>query len=190
LLGEGLADFIAADPQLCDVPYLADCARLDALLARAERAGDAPARPESFTLLQQADPADIVLELAPGTALLRSAWPVGTVHAAHEREGPRAGRSEPFAAARAALAEGRGECVWVWRRSFKGCAVVVMPAEAALGEALVAGHSLGVALEHAGSALDFEHWLLQALRQGWLLGARLIGDGGGVSNLPPPSSQP
>lgn len=173
-LGEGLADFIAADPQLADVPYLADMARLEWLLDRAARAGDASPRLESLHLLAQADPQALRLQLAPGAALWRSAWPVVTIRAAH---GPQAnGAHDPFAAARAALARGDGECAFVWRQGLEPCAAALREHEARFVEALLQQHTLGAALDQAGAGFEFEPWLLQALSQGVLLGATLGGD--------------
>ena len=169
LLGEGLADFIAVDPQLADVPYLADMARLEWLLDRAERAADATPRHESLQLLEQADPQALRLQLAPGAALWRSAWPVVTIRAAHQQ--PADGTEDPFAAAREALSRGDGECAFVWRQGFKPCLAVLGEPAARFVEALLQEHSLGTALDHAGADFQFEPWLLQALSQGALLGA-------------------
>jgi len=143
LLGEGLADFIAADPQLTDVPYLADMARLEWLLDRAERAADATPRLESLQLLEQADP---------------QALQAG-------------GAEDPFAAAREALSRGDGEWAFVWRQGFKPCVAALGEPDARFVEALLQEHSLGTALDLAGADFQFEPWLLQALSQGALLGA-------------------
>lgn len=169
LLGEGLAGFIAADPQLADVPYLADMARLEWLLDRAERAPDAALRPESLQLLAQADPQALALQLAPGAALCRSAWPVVAIRAAHVAQA--AGAEDPFAAAREALSRGDGECAFVWRQGFKPCVAALGEPEARFVEALLQGGTLGTALDQAGADFQFEPWLLQALSQGALLGA-------------------
>ncbi len=169
LLGEGLADFIAADPQLADVPYLADMARLEWLLDRAERAADAAPRLESLQLLAQADPQALWLQLAPGAALWRSAWPVVTIRAAHALQAD--GAEDPFAAARVALSRGDGDCAFVWRQGFKPCVAALGEPEAGFVEALLQQRSLGAALAQAGADFQFEPWLLQALSQGALLGA-------------------
>lgn len=169
LLGEGLAGFIAADLQLADVPYLADMARLEWLLDHAERAADAAPRLASMQLLAQADPQALRLQLAPGAALCRSAWPVVTIRAAHGLQAD--GAADPFAAAREALSRGDGECAFVWRQGFKPCVAVLGEAEACFVEALLQECTLGAALDHAGVGFQFEPWLLQALSQGVLLGA-------------------
>lgn len=169
LLGEGLAGFIAADPQLADVPYLADMARLEWLLDRAERATDAAPRPESLQWLAQADPQALWLQLAPGAALCRSAWPVVSIRAAHMAQA--AGAEDPFAGAREALARGDAECAFVWRQGFRPCVAALGEPEARFVEALLQGGTLGTALDQAGADFQFEPWLLQALSQGTLLGA-------------------
>jgi len=168
-LGEGLAGFIAADPQLADVPYLADMARLEWRLDRAEHAADANPRPESLQLLGETDPQALRLQLAPGAALWRSPWPVVTIRAAHGLQA--AGAVDPFAAARTALAQGEGERVFVWRQGFKPCVTALGEPEACFVEALLQPCTLGQALDRAGPDFQFEPWLLQALSQGVLLGA-------------------
>jgi hypothetical protein len=174
-LGEHLAAFIERDPQLADVPYLADVARLDALMDQAGRAADAQPRPDSLMLLQQLDPDQVRLHLAPGAALLRSRWPVVGIREAHEPPASAAiGDAVPgdrFAAARAALERGDAQCAFVWRQGFKPRAVALSEADAGFVQALLQGSALGAALAQAGAQFQFEPWLLQALPQGWLLGA-------------------
>jgi hypothetical protein len=170
-LGQHFPGFIEADPQLADVPYLADVARLDALLDHAERAADVQPQPQTLLLLQQLDPAEVALQLAPGAALLRSRWPVVSIRDAHQ--GPEApAQADPFAAARDALERGEAQCALVWRQGFKPRAAVLGEADAGFMEALLQGHTLGGALAQAGPHFEFEPWLLRALSLGWLLAAR------------------
>jgi hypothetical protein len=192
-LGEHLPDFIENDPQLADVPYLADVARLDALLDHAGRAADVASQPGSLGLLQQLDPAEVVLELAPGAALMSSRWPVVTIHQAHAAreaaqgggaaDGPTADApvshgaadlADPFAPARAALARGEGQCAFVWRRGFKPAVALLAPAQIRFMQALLGQRSLGQALDQAGPGFVFESWLLQALQLGWFLVVRPV----------------
>lgn len=175
-LGEHFPGFIERDPQLADVPYLADVARLDALLDHAERAADAAPQPQSLMLLQQLDPSEVALQLAPGTALLRSRWPVVSIRAAHH-EPEALAQADPFAAARDALERGEAQCALVWRQGFKPRAAVLGEADARFVAALLQGHTLGGALAQAGPHFEFEPWLLRALPLGWLLAARPAGPG-------------
>jgi hypothetical protein len=166
--GDTLPDFIAASPQLADVPYLADVARLDWLVACAERAADDEADAGSLNLLADVDPEALCLVLAPGAAILRSEHPVVTVWAAHRDELPR------FDEARAALRGGRRECALVWRQGWRGRVDAVDDATARWTRALLAGQALSHALDEAGAGFDFQAWLVHALTQGQLLRAERV----------------
>lgn len=160
--GETLADFLAGDAQLQDLPYLPDVARLEWALHRCAQTADATAEPASYQRLMDEDPARLTLVLAPGCTLLASAWPVASIVTAHHTEQPDLGT----AAER--LRAGLGETALVWREGLRPRVRAVWPGEAALLSALQAGASLAAALEMA-HALDFAAWLPMAGRTGLLL---------------------
>ncbi|MEY4754090.1 MAG: hypothetical protein RJA44_1765 [Pseudomonadota bacterium] len=168
--GDGLPGFIARDGQLTDEVALADCARLDALVAAAEGAADVEPDPASLHLLASVDAALLRCRAAPGAALLHSSHPVVTLWQAHHDPAVQA-LPDPFAAARQALAEGRSEIAWVWRQDWQ-VRVQAVPATTAhfMQQALLERLPLQQALEQAGAGLDFEAWLIEALQQGWLPG--------------------
>jgi hypothetical protein len=177
-LGAELADFVAHDPQLADVPYLADVARLEWLVARAECAADAPgSAPERLASLQVlADfaPGELTIALAPGAAVLRSAWPVASLWHAHRPEAPPAALD----AARARVAACRGETVFVCRPEWAVRVEEVDEASACFLEALVDGRDLAHALAAAmrvDADWSFEAWLARAIGAGWMAGARQTG---------------
>ena len=87
LWGEALAGFIAAAPQLADEPYLADVARLDWALHRAEQAADRTAVRRTAAAGRGRPRAQLRLRLADGMALLRSAHPVVSIWQAHRSAG-------------------------------------------------------------------------------------------------------
>lgn len=162
-LGQALPGFLEADPQLADEPYLADVARLELALARAESAADVAHDRASLMRLASEAAACLRLRLAAGSAVLDSRYPIATLHAAHQWP-PGDQRSAAFGAARAALAAGRGESAWVWRDA--AGRPRVMPVDgpaAALLRATLGGASLATALQTAGPGLDFGAWLAQAL---------------------------
>ena len=173
--GAELPAFIADSAQLADEPYLADVARLVWAVHGAERAADGPASARGLERLADADPSSIQLVLQPGSALVVSRFPVVAIRAAH-------GSSEPdrFEPVRAALAAGRGEAAWVWRRGWRAQVLALGPADAAFNAALLAGSTLGAALDAAfdtafdtafdagAGDFDFGAWLTAAVRQGWL----------------------
>lgn len=163
LWGEGLADFVAGRASLADEPYLPDCARLDWAVHRATRAADAAPQPASLQRLADDDPARLRLQLAPGAALVASAFPIASVWHAHHRD---AG----FAGVRAAFAAGRGETAFVWRDAAHAVQVAAVSVlDAPFLEALRAGHTLADALDRAGDGFAFDAWLARALSDGWLL---------------------
>jgi hypothetical protein len=165
--GEALPEFIAACPDLAGEPYLPDVARLDWAVHAAESAADAPPSadgvPPGLVRLGHADPAALRLQLAPGAAVVASAHPAVTIWLAHRSDAE--DRLEP---ARAALARGQGEYGFVWRAGWRAqVAPIGAPAVAFVGAVLRAA-SLEAALAAAGAGFDFEAWLIEALRRGWL----------------------
>lgn len=161
--GAALPAFIGAAPQLADEPYLADVARLDWAVHRAELAADGDASVQGLQQLADGDPATLRLCLAEGVALIASPHPVVSIWQAH-----RSNAAERFAPVRAALARGDGERALVHREGFAVRVLAVPEATAGFMQALRAGASLGHALDAAGPGFAFDGWLVQALQQGWL----------------------
>jgi hypothetical protein len=174
-LGAGLAGFIEGDPQLADVPWLADVARLEWLLARAEAAADAPGtateRLGSLAVLSEHDPSELFIALAPGAAVLRSAWPVASLWRAHRADaGP-----DAFDKARALVTARAAESVFACRPEWAVRVETVDDASARFLQSLVDGLDLATALARAtrvDPAWAFESWLARAIGAGWLGGAR------------------
>ena len=164
--GNELADFIAATSDLADEPYLADVARLDWAVHRAELAcDDVGGAATGLEQLATADPDRLCLRLAPGTSLLSSSHPVATIWQAHRGTGV-----DRLAPARLALARGQGEHALVWRQGHRGQVGVILEAAIGFTQAVLEGRPLGQALDGADPAFDFEAWLQASLRQGWLVG--------------------
>lgn len=165
LWGAELPAFIAAAEQLAEEPYLADVARLEWAVHGAQTAADAAGPVAGLQALAGPDALQWVLRVQPGTALVESAHPVASIWQAHRATGP--GR---FDNARQALAEQRPEAALVWREGWVVCVAVLPAAEAAFTRAVLQPQALGVALAAAGPGFDFEAWLIQTLRRGWLAG--------------------
>jgi Putative DNA-binding domain len=180
--GGALPDWIEAQPDLAEWPWLADCARLELARHRCERAADAVLDEASLGLLAEADPAQITLVLAPGTWALNSRWPLATIHAAHGDvrdsggDATQTSTASHFDAVRSALAEGRGEAVLVARQGWRAVVHQVDAATVAWTLDLLAGMPLAQALERAGEAFDFAAWLQQALTHSWLKGVAPCAD--------------
>jgi len=164
--GDAFAAWLQAHAAMAPWPYLADSARLDFALHCNERAADARLDAASLSLLGSADPARLRVRLMPGTALIRSAWPIACIHHAHQLEG--ADAEQAFERARDAIAAQRGEDAMVVRQGWRAVVVPLQIADARWTEALLADASLAQALEQAGEDFDFAVWLQTAVRNAWL----------------------
>jgi len=169
--GEGLPGFIADSEQLADVPYLPDAARLDWLLALAERAADEEADLSTLNLLAEVDSSQLGLALKPGVALLPSAYPIVSLWLAHQ---PGDDAASHRANARSALAAGSGEQALIARAGWRGSVLAIDSATAAWTQSLLRGDTLDDAMAAAGEGFDFEAWLVQAVQRGWLVHARRV----------------
>lgn len=156
--GSELPASLDRDAQLADVPYLADVARLEWALHRAGTAADVEPELESLALLADVDPQLLAIALMPGSAVLDSRWPIVTLWQAHRPGGD-------FAAARTALAQGRGETALVDRDGFSVRCRTIDADSAAFARALLGGADLAAALAAAGEAFDFAAWLVSAVRE-------------------------
>lgn len=165
--GAELPLFLATSEQLQGDPYLPDIARAEWALHTAASAADKSADTQSFSLLVSQDPADICLQLAPGTALVDSLYPVASILCAHTDGTP------TLQEAGLRMQQGVAETALIWRQGYKPCARETLPGEAALLSALLRGESLASALASA-SALNLNEWLPQAVHTGLLLSAHLI----------------
>ena len=167
--GARLPDLIGASAALAGEPYLADSARLDWCVHCASRAADAPAAAPALDALATHSPDALRLVLRPGCALLSSPWPVVALWCAHQ--GMDADR---FDAAREALAAGRGEHAFVWRDGFEARVQALDDAAAGFTQAVLCGATLARALDAAHPAFAFDRWLVQALRQHWLVAVQTL----------------
>ena len=186
--GEGLANFLAAAPQLAAEPYLADVARVEWALHRASFAADASPDLASFACLSAEPPATPSLTLSPGVWLLASAFPVASLIHAHLS--PSDDKKLALAHSVTLLECGMGENALVWREGFRAQVKCVSGAEQALLAALLAGDPLDAALTKAGGAeiphgqpaFDFTEWLENAVKIGLVTGASLINNDDVIHN--------
>jgi Putative DNA-binding domain len=160
--GDTLPGWLADAEDLAGEPYLADVARVDWALHRAQTAADASWDPAALHRLAEPDAERLKLVLVPGAALLPSAYPVAAIWQAH-----RSSADDAFSGVREALIEGVGETAFVWRRGWRGDVVALTPPEAQFHRALLHGEPLAAALD-AAPGLDFQAWLPRALRMQWL----------------------
>lgn len=150
---ESLNDLVLAEP------YLADLARLEWALHRAERAADDAAEPASMALLLSEDPDSLGLRLAPGAGSCPSPWPVASLIEAYRRQLPVPGTL---------LDKGEAETAIYWRKGWRGSVRQAKTGEERFLAALLRGETLAVALASAED-FDFGGWLTPAFQEGLLL---------------------
>ncbi len=156
--GDDFPDFIAAFPPACEVPYLADVARLEAAWTCAYHAADAP-----FLGLARlaALPPEVLptvrLAAHPSAALVHSPYPVGSIWAAHQE------------ADVAAVSEWRPETVLVVRPDMTVMLHMLPFQDGVFAHEVLAGATLGAAAEIAlarQAAFDFGAALVGLLALG------------------------
>nr|ALV86675.1 hypothetical protein [uncultured bacterium 51] len=161
--GAALPAFVADSAQLADEPYLADCARLDWAVHEATRTADAGDAPPSLEALASTDPDRLLLQLAPGAALIASPHPIVAVWRAHHD-------ALPIDQVRAAFRAQRADTAFVWRDAgYRVHVEALRPAEAAFTQVLIERRTLAAALDAAGDAFAFDQWLARALGARWLV---------------------
>ena len=166
--GDKLAAFVAISPQLADLPWLADVARMEWALHRADGAPDAVTDLSTLARLAEEDPAQLTLRLAPGLQMVRSTFAVVPVVLAHRLPTEQA-RATALAQLGNPWCPSGTEHACVWRVGHQPPELqTATEAEAQFVTALQAGQPLLSALE--GCDLDFSAWLPDALQQGVVLG--------------------
>jgi hypothetical protein len=164
--GGALPGWVSASETLAAEPYLADVASVEWAMHCAASAADGLMDAASFALLSGHDPADVLLVLAPGCACVCSDWPVVSLVHAHLHQNP------PLADVGHMLRDGVAQEALVWRSGLRVEVREAQRGEVALVGALLAGQTLGRALEGA-TELDISAWLPMAVQSGLLLGVRL-----------------
>ncbi len=167
--GGALSGFIARISALQTEPYLSDVARVEWALHTAATAADHSADLSTFSRLTTQDPEALTLQLAPGTALVHSQFPIASLLTAHLYANP------SFEAVGQKLQQNLPEVAVVWRQGLRPRVALCTAAEAAFMGQLLAGASLLAALESDERAapatpFDFQLWLPQAVQCGLLLG--------------------
>lgn len=164
--GADLPAFVRGSAQLREEPYLGDVAALEWALHHAASAADAEVDAASFGLLSAHDPAELHVQLAPGCAVVASAWPVVSIINAHVHQTPALDQVGQLVQA------GAVENALVWRHGLRTQVRAAQTGEAAFVTALLNGQTLGNALDQV-PMLDVSAWLAMAVQSGLLLGVRL-----------------
>jgi hypothetical protein len=141
LYGAEFPKFLEDFPPVGHLGYLPDVARLDQAMRESYHAADSRALGEAaFQRLVGADLAGLRLTLAPSLRLVRSTWPIVSIWAANAEGGP-----APRAGAEEAL---------ILRPDFDPKPRCLPAGGGALVAGIMAGESLGAAVDHAGPDLD------------------------------------
>jgi hypothetical protein len=188
--GAALPGFLQANEQLADAPYLSDVARAEWALHRAAGAPDAVPDLPSFARLGNEDPQGLTLTLPPGTAVVRSPYPVASLITAHLFDTPSLTEAAQY------LREGRAEHALVWRQGVRPRIAGLETAAAQLVQALLAGGDLPQALDAAcagaepADAFDFSAWLTAAVNDGLVIGVHRLPSSQPNSQLTSPPTTP
>lgn len=169
--GEPLAAFAAQAPQLEDLPFLPDVARIEWALHTCAGAADRMQDASSVAGLAEGDPSAVWFTLAPGTCVLSSACPAAAIALAHKGQGS-------LDAAFDLLKQGVAQTALVWRQGYAPRLRLLHHHETAFTQALLAGQALANALDVAHASFDFSHWLAANVQSGLVLG---------VEAKPPPT---
>ncbi len=162
--GEALPAFLRADAQLRDEAYLPDVAAAEWALHLCAGAADASTDLPSLALLTTHDPQALRVRLAPGCAVVCSAWPLASLLEAHRE------RTLTMEAVGQQLRNAVAQDAVVWREGRRPRVRQALPGEAVLLLHLLQGQALAQALDHA-AALDFGAWFPMAVQSGLVLGA-------------------
>jgi hypothetical protein len=174
--GSELAEFIATISALQTEPFLSDVAKAEWALHTAATAADQAADLATFVLLTEQDASALTLQLAPGTALIHSNYPIASVLTAHLYAAP------SFVEVGQKLRQTAPEIALVWRQGLRPMVASCTTGEAAFISHLQAGKSLLAAIvatstdDFANDLLnfDFNVWLSKAVQSGLLLNAHLL----------------
>ena len=134
--GESFPDFIASSPPAAGIAYLPDLARLEAAWTQSYNAAETKAlTPSELSRIAPEHLVDLPLRAASATRLVSSAWPIGSIWSAHQRT--------PFVPP----AQTGAEAVLLTRPDAEVRLTVIPPDAAAFLAELVAGSTLGAAME-------------------------------------------
>lgn len=161
--GADFPAFVEAFAPARSVPYLADVARLEYARVVAFHAADVPSRARASRFAALTDPARVAkcrLCTAPALQPVMSPYPIVSIWAAHQGDG-----------SLEAVPAGRGEAALVWREQFEVVVLPVAPATARFVVVLMAGATIGEALESvpADQGVDAVDILGAMIRRGMLM---------------------
>ena len=176
--GCALAAYLSHVPQLQALlqthPFLPDVVRVEWALHRAATGSDAALDMPSFQQLASHDPADLRLCLSPGSAVLRSAYPVVAIIEHHDVR-----MSDMHDAARATIASGAAKCQPPpMPASFSAIELIGLAASMSLlagWRLYLVVFAVGLAMHSGWIALPEQLKGLDVLANYWVIGAAGVG---------------
>ena len=171
LWGDGLASLLTRRPDCAMDPWLADMARLEWQLHLAARAQDHVDTVQGLSTLGAHDPSQLRLRFRPGTAVVAAGSPLWAIWQGLQGLPDTASESDRVTLIDQAFGVPAPQAVLVYRADLRVVAELAPDAEFTL--ALLAGDTLGTALRQH-PPLDFQAWLLRALRDAWLVAVEPI----------------
>ena len=169
--GHNFPEFLAAQIALNDLPFIGDLAKLDLAFYQAERDSDKTLDLSTLTLLADADPYQLYIDLAPGAKLLSSQYAIARIREMLVNESSNGDENSETDTAEL-LKEHQSYTV-SFRQAFKGQIVEISKPEYQWLEAILNQQSLGQCLDKvAETAFDFQQWLTSAIETQLLVGLR------------------
>lgn len=161
--GKPLAAYAAQAPQLADLPFLPDVARIEWALHVCAGEADGIQDASSFATLAECDPSAVGFSLAPGACALASTCAAAAITLAHRGLGS-------LDAAFELQKQGVAQTALVWRQGYAPRLRVLHEYELVFTQALLAGQALANALDAAHTSFDFSGWLAANVQSGLVLG--------------------
>lgn len=162
--GKQLPQVLAQIDALADYPFIEDCAALDYLCHQSIRAADTQQDLSSLSVLEQAEPDDIYVQLAPSFSVFASDYPIASLRSAHKLAGE--ARRDALQALLADIHAGNRHYFASYQQSHE-LRIDNISADDYRWYQQLQQHSLGAALDAlADSDWAFDQWLAPALQQG------------------------
>lgn len=162
--GASFADILGNLKVLADYPFVADCARMDFICHQLARAEDHLVDIESLSILEDYEPDNIAVNLAPSLTLMVSDHPISEIRAAHQL--PKTERKAALQRGLSSLAT----CHYIAIHRDGNYVSASSISKAEFGwYLLLKTHSLGQALDVIQPlGFSFKQWLLKSVKNNCL----------------------
>ncbi|MEH6347080.1 MAG: DNA-binding domain-containing protein [Bermanella sp.] len=167
LWGDEFPARLKALSQLTDYPYVAECAELDLVRHKLERAEDRDVLMSSLQLLAELDPDNIEIILSANLKFWASAFPIVDIYHGHAET--QQGKEDWLQKAKDKLENNQGQKLLLYRPQFKAQLRALKDDEykflSLLSEGISLGRTLDLMISEGYSDFSFEQWLPLAIQQ-------------------------